>query len=352
MPNYQIKITPLEYYFFGGEKHNEDLTTNYFVESNDYPQQTTLLGLIRYFLLEKNNLLGGKSLPEIKREEAKLLIGESSFDYENQSQMFGAIKSISPLYFTDGKQNYTFAPIDIEFDLSPDFILNKDTKPFNAKDYSKLLKQYLVGANDGKPKSLDSIIKPVPQIGNEKERKENAFYKQNMKRLEKDWSFVIDVNIEEILDENDENDKDKIIKEQDYYLPFGGEKCFFRLSFKKQPAVDFVYSEKHERNVSSIVCISDCFVPNSILKRTAFAINNFISFRNLISAINTANFHALKAGKEVKDSMVRSDRYQLLQRGSVLYFSDKKERDDVKTEIERMNGFTIGFNTILINQIN
>ena len=29
MDNYNIKITPLEYYFFGGEKHNENLETNY-----------------------------------------------------------------------------------------------------------------------------------------------------------------------------------------------------------------------------------------------------------------------------------------------------------------------------------
>ena len=43
MAQYKIKITPLQYYFFGGEKHDEEFKINYSVESLDYPQQTTIL---------------------------------------------------------------------------------------------------------------------------------------------------------------------------------------------------------------------------------------------------------------------------------------------------------------------
>jgi len=348
MPNYQVKITPLEYYFFGGEKHNEDLTTNYFVESNDYPQQSTLLGLVRYFLLQNNNLLGGKALPEIHRKAATELIGESSFDFNSNPQTFGTIKSISPLYFNDGTQNYYFAPLDILFDCGDNFLLSKNRDPYNAKDHFKLMQQNLIGANDNSLISLNSIIQSVYQVGNEKEQKENAFYKQNMKRLEKNWAFVIDVNIERDTVDN----KEEEMEHKEYYLPFGGEKCFFKLSLKKQEAFIPTYPTKHQRNKPCLFCYGDCFIDSIEIKKLPFAVNNFISFRNLRSKITTGNFHALKEEKDIEKSMIRSDRYQLLQRGSVLYFNTAAERSEVKAIIDATHGSAIGFNKILINNIN
>lgn len=340
MANYQIKITPVEYYFFGGEKHNENLEADYFVESVNYPQQTTLLGMLRYFLLQKNNLLGGKSLPTDKQNAANGLIGEQSFEY-NSEHTFGKIQTISPLYFSKNEKKYFFAPIDLNFEMNDDYVLLNNGKIFNSKEYSGLIQQYLISADFNNKIAVTDIIEDIIQVGNEKGKNgatiEKAFYKQKMKRLNKDWSFVIDADI------------DVELEEKDCFIPFGGEKCYFKLSFKKQAPFNPSYPENHIRNISSILCISDCFVDGNKIKEVEFAVNDFISFRNFRSKLITQNFYALKKEKKIEEGIIRSSRYQLLQRGSVLYFSDKTKRDDFALEIEGNSSSTIGFNKILKN---
>ena len=88
-------MTPVDSFFFGGEKHDNNEKANYFVEFNCYPQQTTILGFLRYLLLIENDLIG---TDEIKTK-GEPIIGKESFDYTNTNQSFGRIKSISPLYF-------------------------------------------------------------------------------------------------------------------------------------------------------------------------------------------------------------------------------------------------------------
>ncbi|HUM51391.1 MAG TPA: type III-B CRISPR module-associated Cmr3 family protein [Chitinophagales bacterium] len=344
MANYQIKMTPVEYYFFGGEKHNEDLTTNYFVESNDYPQQTTLLGLLRYFLLQKNKLLGGKNLPKEKQEEAGKNIGEQSFDFNSIANTFGKIISLSPLYFNDSKNNFFFAPLDIQFEISNNFILSdKENKTYTTKKHGNLIAQYLISEDSKEIIELSKIIKNISQVGNEKgdkgETKENAFYKQTMKQLAGGWSFVIDADINEEIDEN-----------EDYFLPFGGEKCFFKLNFKKQEAFSPTYPSSHSRNVFSILCLSDCFTDGSKIKDLEFAVNNYVSYRNLRSKLSTQNFNSLKKDNEMEQGIKRSERYQLLQRGSVLYFSDVEKGKLFAGNLKNTNGSSIGFNHIITNQ--
>lgn len=343
MPNYKIKITPLEYFFFGGEKHNEELKTNYFVESQNYPQQTTILGMLRYLLLQEKNLLGGRSLPKAKQEKAKELIGEESFKYSKGND-FGKIKSISPLYFTKKDKNYFFAPMDIKFDLIDEFQLkcSSDKKLYNSKDHYNLITQYLISEDFKDIVKLSEIIKDIEVVGNEKgekgKTKENTYYKQNMKRIEKGWSFVVDAQIDLKLDD------------KDYVIPFGGEKCLFQISISDSDAFSATYPEKHYRNNKfCILCLSDCFLEGKAVKELDFAVNDYVSFRNFRSKINTSNFYALKKEKDINESVIRSSRYQLLKRGSVLYFNCKNERDTMATKIEKDSSTTIGFNKILKN---
>lgn len=342
MPHYQIHITPLEYFFFGSEKHNADLTTNYFVESQPYPQQTTLLGLLRFFLLQKNGLITGKSINN--QAAAKNLIGHESFDFCNkiEKDTFGKIKNISPLYFSNGKKRFFFAPLDIKFKMGKAFQLTHQGKDFNAKDHAPLVQHYLISEDFADIFKLDCIVRDYAQVGNEKgekgQTKENAFYKQNMKRLENDWSFVIDAEIEEEISVN-----------ESYFLPFGGEKCFFKLSFQKKNAFNPQYpTSKHERNgFFPLLCLSDCFVAGEKIKQLPFAVNNYVSFRNFRSNVSTKNFDALKKDEKIDDSQIRSSRYQILQRGSVLYFTNETDRDDFAKEMKAQNGFSIGFNHVL-----
>ncbi len=56
---YLIKLTPVDQFFFGGNITfgENKATQNYLVRSEKYPQQTTLLGMLRYQLLKTNSLL-------------------------------------------------------------------------------------------------------------------------------------------------------------------------------------------------------------------------------------------------------------------------------------------------------
>ena len=349
MPIYQITITPLEYYFFGGEKHGTDLKNNYFVESLPYPQQTTLLGLLRYFLLKEKELINGKSIKNECEAEALRLIGENSFHFsrEQSNQEFGKITKISPLYFNNGKENYFFAPLDIEFGME-NFVLKKGSKPFNAKDHYALIQQYLVAEKSQEVIPLSQIAKDFKQVGNEKgekgKTKENAFYKQNMKYLEKGWTFVVDAEIAEE------------IESKDYYYSLGGEKCHFKLRFiEKNAFYTPPYPQKHLREgIFCLLCLSDCFIEGAEMKKLPFAVNEYVSFRNLRSKVSTKNFYALKKARHDKDdhaimenALIHSSRYQLLQRGSVLYFEKQEDAEKLRIAIENTNGKAIGFNHIL-----
>lgn len=342
MALYKIKIAPLQYYFFGGEKHDEDLKVNYFVESLDYPQQTTILGALRYILLLHKNLLGGKSLPADKQAEANDLIGPESFKYGKQGS-FGKIESVSPLYFTDGKNDYHFAPLDLNFDMSDDFVLNFENERYNAKKHESKFGGLLTPSS-GKEVPLSDIIQNIEQVGNEKAEKggtkEEAFYKQTLKKLKEGWSFAVNAEIDLDLDKLSFN------------IPFGGEKNISKVNFEKVVnSEDFSLShDKYKRNKPFIYCLSDCFIEDIDIKILPFAVTDFVSFRNLRSLTSTKNYYALKKDNIIADSLVRSNRYQLLKRGSVLYFDSETDCENMGKKIEESLAKTIGFNHILINK--
>ena len=55
---YLIKLRPLTHYYFGGEQGlGSGDSRNYLVKSRLWPQQTTLLGLVRYVILREQGLL-------------------------------------------------------------------------------------------------------------------------------------------------------------------------------------------------------------------------------------------------------------------------------------------------------
>lgn len=363
MANYQIKLTPVETFFFGGDKLDANLVANYFVESNLYPQQTTLLGLMRYYLLLKNDTIF-KDNKIISNSNVDNFIGNSSFDYcdkcPDKLQSFGKIKSISPLYFNDGLENYFFAPLDIGAELKENYILEKTIlkrkersteeeeklEEFTAKEKLQFITQKLI-SESGSSISLfgkDGIIDDAPQVGNQKTKKgateqdkENAFYKIYMKKMKEGWSFAIDVDF----------DDGSNVLEEILFIPFGGEKCFFKMEVKKLDKFIPKLPENYKRTVNTMICMTDCFLSKPELIKTArFAINEFVSFRNLKSKTSTTKYSALS--KNDPSQLIRSNKWNLLKRGAVLYFDDDGKFNTFKTELEKQkNAIQIGFNQFL-----
>lgn len=349
MQLYQIKLSPVEFFFFGSEKHisiakdNPLLQTNYFVESNPYPQQTALLGLLRYYLLLKNpTVFFNKKI--IQSPKAVELIGDKSFNFPNVLS-FGKIASITPLYFLNKSEKYFFGPFDIDFELNKDYYLQKDGNPYKSKDYNKYIQQYLYSENQQTKLSLSDIISDMQQTGNEKgdkgKSKEDAYYKQVMKKFVRSvWSFAFDAAVEE----------GSGLQEETIYMPFGGEKCFFQVTIQKTNALTVaVYPEQmHNRDTFSLLCGSDCFAPWENMSICRFSVNRYVSFRNFQSTTSTQKIDSFT--ENINIGQVRSRRYNLLQRGSAMYFQSEIDRNKAKEIIEKQPGTAIGFNHLLINK--
>ena len=106
MSTYLIKLTPLDKFFFGQKKTFGDDNANYFVYSSHFPQQTALLGLLRYQLLQ---IAGEDVFKDNKIQDtnkAAKLIGEQSFSpFVKDKLQFGIIQSLSPVFIIDKKKN-------------------------------------------------------------------------------------------------------------------------------------------------------------------------------------------------------------------------------------------------------
>ena len=50
--NVSVRLIPLEHYFFGDENRNADGVEKYYQRSLQMPQQTTVLGAMRFLLLQ------------------------------------------------------------------------------------------------------------------------------------------------------------------------------------------------------------------------------------------------------------------------------------------------------------
>jgi CRISPR-associated protein Cmr3 len=338
MAYYQIKLTPVDTFFFGGEKHDNEEVVNYFVESNCYPQQTTLLGFLRYLLLVRNNLIGSDML----KTKAEPIIGEKSFNYQIPQQSFGEIKSISLLYFLKGEQVFVPAPFDVngQIELENDnYILKIMGKPYKAKDGLPNLHLISIKGDstirlyDEGP--LNSVVFKVLRTGNEKsdkgESNEDSFYRQSFMRMNTDWSFAFQAEIEEDL------------ATDTLFLPFGGEQSMFKVDIVSQEKKIELSPElkNYSRKLPLIYLLSDCFVEDNIMQLTCFAVNRISSFRNFQSSVNTMNYSAF--GKN-SNGLKRSNRYNLITRGSVLYFSNNNEREQALKLLEKNHCKKIGFN--------
>ena len=103
---YLVKMTPLESYCFGTDQSAPYIGAEnggkgtYFIRSKELPEQTTLLGTLRYMILESQGLLKENFdyTPE-ERQQMAACIGSESFQFiSEKKQNFGYIKEISPLF--------------------------------------------------------------------------------------------------------------------------------------------------------------------------------------------------------------------------------------------------------------
>ncbi len=333
---YLVKLKPLDWFFFGGEKTFGDGKNEYLARSNKMPQQSAIIGMLRYQLLKQKGWLNDANGKSTAPADAVVkLIGASSFSMSGDNN-FGAIKAISPICICSGEQMYTPLPKDNEYTLQLKGVtrayLNGEKTNNNLVQIEKFdhkasywLRKWSCGS--GEAIDDDAIWETRMQIGITKPRNgdssnEKSFYKQEVCRLIGAFQFAFWVELDEELTP----DKVFIGAQRSCFdmtvTPVDGdtatlETCYIAVTHIKEPTA-----------AHKIVLLSDAYVAdiNVLNNHCLFHWSDTIPFRNMETTTNGKWKSGYTRYKRI------DTRYNLLERGSVLYF----ETDGQRTELEKI----------------
>ena len=328
---YIIKLKPLAPYYFGGEvTFGDKENQNYLVKSNLLPQQSALLGLMRYEVLRRHNLL---SYSNDKKNDVDGLIGSKGFDLNSDDAYnFGVIQSISPIFITDGKYYYTPMPMDfknlVTFEsnstnkCSYDGINEKPLpkiKDFSWKTFDSY--DYWVNNNDEEVKK-DDIFHEKEQVGitknNVNETKEKAFFKQTLISLDEKYQFVFTVEIEDKMFDQISESGESII------LPFGGNRSMFQMTIAKiDDNFDWCYVFRNLHRCDRLLALGDAYLTNDERNKCQFIWGMNTNFKYMTRKENNGH----NWGKPEKVEAL----FHLQSRGSVI-FCDEKLLNEIKSE--------------------
>jgi len=363
MTKYLIELTPVDMFFFGTENRYRPLKhkgapkfeADYFQRSAKFPQQTTVLGALRYLILQENG-----QIPISNKGKANNLIGPSGFQINNGNKLkYGAIQYLGPVYLRNGNDFYMPAPKNLFNGENGEYIWGKPEKIDNVrtnqpgtflyfKDYTEkkgIADDVLVNIKDmdtDKTLKYDDVFVEVEKVGINIKQEEDAYYKQISYKFkpEQKLSFVLMAKWDETIWKPD--------KDKKYLLPIGAEKQMFTVRFKKyNDELQPVFS-KNNSTFPHIILLSDA----NIEQNTAdFSIVSQKSFRFLKSNVqNTNNYSRWNSSGAIS----RSERYNLFERGSVFYFLDNDKMNDfINKQLKTKQEFCqIGYNHYIKSNAN
>lgn len=383
MSTYLFKLTPIERFFFGGSvTFGEGEKRNYFVRSLYFPQQTTLLGTLRYMLLKKQNLMdeNGKVIDN-KKTEAEGAIGPSGFNHSLKTGAdFGKIKKLSPVflsgpngeeYFAQSRE-YAFKSIEDEitgemqqeliplhlkyrmgakadhkgigyFDnynskcIMPDLLVNARTGQMHYYEYNAELKS----------NPLNGFFVPHFQTGNmlpknnTDENKENGFYKQVGYSLLPGFSFAFYADIENVEE----------LEKFNSIIRMGADESYFKLEIESKGInldslfavgqgllTKNLYKQPNEKSCK-LVFLSDTYLPSEELTGLDFASIDVVPFNYLqifTGEIKEKAFKMVKAGIYLHKS---EKSFNLIKKGSVLYFDSPEGKLKLLKKITEQAAF-------------
>lgn len=365
MKVFKVTLEPKDWFFFGGSSTFDNGTkTSYIAHSLLFPQQTALLGMIRYQLLKQNNLLfdhGGK--PD--DYQVIKLIGEKSFSMRDDNQKtYGDILGLSPVFleeYKDGdEKSVTRKLFPLALTNSYNLSFGKDVKVFMTDRVKKLLiddsesfeyKSYdnymKYGDKDGNSLLSYDIFETRMQVGitkntdfkPEEGEKEQNFFKHKMVRFCKNmkenttfrYAFYVKLNSQELK-------KD--------FVFLGAERSCFDMAVndvKDDADLKKIYLESHPlmHEQGRIELLSPTYVEDieKLEELCNFHWSNTTTFRNI-----TFN----KDGKgKLNSGNVSYNRgeicYNMLSAGSVIFF-DEANRMEIEKLLNNAHLQTIGYN--------
>lgn len=375
----KISLQPLGKFFFGGENSfNEGDEKNrratYVLRSRQYPQQTGALGLIRNQLLLQNGLLWDNSCKVSDKAAARLLIGEHGFKV-GYTGNYGIIQKISPVFFADAnEQALPQVPRDdVQMKKKNDDCETESSwrMTFTQKHGRTLLEGYTEksGLYDSVylPEKadnlcLDKAFAKAEQVGITKAAKPNGkevtdnddeagYYYQTFLTLDKESPVRGFVFYVELSDAESYTLGNNIVE-------FGGERSSFRMKVEETkltsfPAPDLAY--RHTQiatgvSAKRLVCLSPAYVNmDSLRKEAMLIVSQSLTFRFFESELaKTEHYQALQRnGSKNGHALSESNLYQLLDRGSVIYFAPEQE-STISKLFDHTDFQNIGYNQFTI----
>jgi CRISPR-associated protein Cmr3 len=357
--NLSVKLTPTGHYFFGTETRNTDGTENYFQYSSKLPQQTMLLGMLRFLLLQTSSKdIFDKGRIQDK-SKASDLIGPESFN--TKSTNFGAIKNISEIALWNNNKENLYLPLLVWKDKEGNIIRKVEignvaynfygagiVKPLvNLPDYSakKGCEQIWITSKGKKWDADKDLFTPEIQTGNFKNKPDkkdddsDAYFKMQYYRLHKDISFLFNIKV-------DDSVVSRLI-EKKHFVYIGGERSQFSCEISNisdetfiENHYDDIYGEKDDEKYEKVILTSDACCEGNPYAKSLWAITQVKQFRCLTSSVKqTAQYY--NRSKHDNQKMKESELFNLLERGSVFYF--EKDADTIGF-LDNPAFSTIGYN--------
>lgn len=237
---YLLTFQPLKHFFFGNDK---TFTQDYIARSEYFPQQTQLLGALRLFIAEQNNLMSVHKNGKYSNHPQKLkqLIGDANSGDFDKNDNLGVIKNLSSMFIVDRsvEDAYFHTPLDIEVSKKSikTYTLSSFDDDYFLNDYDVKNASYQYLANDEfwrdyttnrnlkreTLKSFDDIFITHTQVGialEDKKTIDGAFYSKVDYTLDKNFLFACVIELE-----------DDVIKNG--IINLGAESSLFELNIKK-----------------------------------------------------------------------------------------------------------------------
>lgn len=410
MSTYLIKLTPLDKFFFGQKKTFGDDNANYFVYSSHFPQQTALLGLLRYQLLQ---IAGEEVFKDNKiqdKNKAGELIGEQSFSpFVKDKLQFGIIQSLSPVFIIDkkkkgeDKEEY-FLPVGRRFQKekgeAPYSLLHLSCEAgcppiFDEYKPKKGLASCWLSSNGTTLLNEEDFFTKDERIGIRKDyegaTKDDAFFCQryyrfkNFKKVvedeeakvckqppvrEHDFCFATVLETEKAIEHEKLNGRIVYLggERQPFLMEVSEEKKASDLTIESSTFTAETYYKSlfktFKLNIESstltsdekhytVVLLSDAMIDPDHLSKVRFASTEVKDFACLLTHVGTQKFYNKENKRQEqylkKSATALSLQKELYARGSVFYFDTKEQANQFCEDLEKVPNFhTIGYNHAII----
>lgn len=210
MSRYRITLKPCEAYFFGDENTFRigEEKESYFIKSLKVPAATSIIGMLRYVLLEQSGLLKtDRVYTDSERAEMSKLIGANGYCVGENENDLGEIKSISPLFIVDEDEvmyipaplnhkssEKIFTPIKLSeecYETSFGKIRMPLEKEFNPKE---TVGDWYMNVETGE--IVKDMFEEEERVGIDKKNHKDAFFKKSYVRIKDGYSFAFECVIE------------------------------------------------------------------------------------------------------------------------------------------------------------